>query len=337
MPPCLPFLDRRKIAIVAMAAIAVGLLDVVAATDASAAVSLNVSTTADIAVNAGDCGSSSTTVPSPLSLREATCIANNYGSTQAVTINVPGGTYILANGELQLGKVSGSNITVNGAGSASTVIDGNHASRVLGMDPARVGGVTTSISGLTITNGRDGTFGGAGIIGGSGGIATLDTLTVSNTVISNNQANFAVPSASSKPGGGILFQGGTLHLINDAITGNQSFSSAGSGVFYQAAGSPTGQTLTVTGSSFSGNATANSGASGTSGGALALSAGAGGGTYTVTNSTFTGNAATSSGSGEAAAGGAIFEMTGTLTVTGSTFTGNSVSGAGAAGGPILYT
>ena len=307
-------------------------------THAWAAVALNVTTTADIAANAGDCGSSSTSAPSPLSLREATCIANNYGSSQSVTINVPAGTYTLANGELRLGKVNGSNITVNGAGSASTIIDGNHNSRVLDLDPSLVGGVTISLSGVTITNGRDGTFGGAGIIAGSGNVATLDTLTVSNSVFSDNQANFAVPAASNKPGGGILFQGGSLSLTNVTFSGNQSFSSSGSAVFYQAVGSPTGQTLTVNGSTFSGNSTANSGASGTSGGALALSAGAGGGTYTVSNSTFTGNNASST-TAETAAGGAIFEQTGNLTVTGSTFTGNSVSNSVSTigGGAIIYT
>ena len=335
MPASFSSLARSKVAVVAVAALAVGLVDVVAAADALAAVSLNVTTTADIAANAGDCGTASTTVPSPLSLREATCIANNYGNTQAVTINVPAGTYTLSSGELQLGKVNGSNITLTGAGSASTVIDGNHASRVLDLDPSVVGGVTTSISGVTITNGRDGTFGGAGIIAGSGHSATTDTLTVSNSVISNNQANFASPSTSNKPGGGISFQGGTLSLTNDVFSGNQSFSSAGSAVWYQTF-EPTGETLTVTGSTFSGNAIANSGASGTSGGALGLSAGAGGGTYTVSNSSFTGNTASSSGTGEAAAGGAIFEVTGNLTVTGSTFTSNSVAGSGAAGGPIIY-
>jgi len=134
---------RPKIAVVAMGALVLGLLNIAAASDAFAAVALTVSTTADIAANAGDCGSSSTTVPSPLSLREATCIANNYGNTQAVSINVPAGTYTLANGEIQLGKVSGSNITLNGAGSASTIIDGNHASRVLDLDPSIVGGGTT--------------------------------------------------------------------------------------------------------------------------------------------------------------------------------------------------
>jgi hypothetical protein len=319
------------------AAVAAATELVAVAVPAQAAVSLTVTTTADVASNAGDCGSTSTTVPSPLSLREATCIANNYGNTQAVTINVPAGTYTLANGELQMGKVNGSNITLNGAGSASTIIDGQHASRVLDLDPAVVGGVTTSISGVTITNGRDGTFGGAGIIAGSGGATALDTLNVANSVLSNNQANFAVPTASSKPGGGISVQGGNLTLTNDTFTGNQSFSSAGAAVSYMALGSTAGQTLTVNGSTFSGNTTANSGASGTSGGALAVSAGAGGGTYTVTNSTFTGNGASSS-TAEAAAGGAIFQMTGNLTVTGSTFTGNSVSGGGTlAGGPVIYT
>src|SRR5690242_16629165 len=249
---------------------------VLSPTHASATVALNVTTTADIAPTAGDCGNTSTTPPSPLSLREATCIANNYGNTQAVTISVPAGIYTVTNGELQLGKVNGSNITLTGAGPASTIIDGNHASRVLDLDPSTVGGVTTSISGVTVTNGRDGTFGGAGIIAGSGPATGLDTLTISNSVISDNQANFAAPTASSKPGGGILFQGGVLHLANDTFSGNESFSSAGSAVFYQAIGAPGGQTLSVTGSTFSGNAIANSGASGTSGGALGLSAGAGG-------------------------------------------------------------
>src|SRR4051794_35978644 len=69
-----------------------------AASPALATTTLTVSTTADIAANAGACGNSSTTVPSPLSLREATCLANNIGGT--VNITVPAGHYNLANGEL---------------------------------------------------------------------------------------------------------------------------------------------------------------------------------------------------------------------------------------------
>jgi putative Ig domain-containing protein len=294
---------------------------------------LTVTSTADVATNFGACGNSGQTVPTGTSLREAICAANNAGAA-STTINVAAGTYTITSGELQMGKVSGSNITLNGAGSASTIIDGTHNSRVLDLDPSVVGGVTTSISGVTITNGRDGTFGGAGVIAG-GGHSPQDHLTVSNSVFSNNQANFGAQTTSNKPGGGLSFQGGTLSLVNDTFSGNQSFSSAGGAVWYETF--EAGGSLTVTGSTFSGNSTANSGLSGTSGGALGLAAGAGGATYSVSNSTFIGNTATSSGTGEAAAGGAIFEISGSLTVTGSTFTSNSVGGSGATGGPIIWT
>ena len=136
------------------------------------------STTADIAANAGACGNSGiTTAPSPLSLREATCLANNNGG-HAVTITVPAGTYVLTNGELGLGLVPGSSISLVGAGAGSTVISGNNASRVLDLDKNLTGGVTTSISGVTITGGADSTFGGAGIIGGSNNNTTADRLTL---------------------------------------------------------------------------------------------------------------------------------------------------------------
>jgi hypothetical protein len=94
-----------------------------------AATTLNVSTTADVTTSTGACGNPAiTTPPSPLSLREATCIADNLGAS-TVTINVPAGTYHVTNGELQPGKVSGGDITITGAGQASTVIDAGGVSR----------------------------------------------------------------------------------------------------------------------------------------------------------------------------------------------------------------
>jgi large repetitive protein len=326
-------LVRRRALVAALAGVALLVVCLAAAQPALAA-TINVTSTADVAANFGACGNSAQTVPTGTSLREAICAANNAGAA-STTINVAAGTYTITNGELQMGKVAGSNITLTGAGSASTIIDGNHNSRVFDLDPSVIGGVTTSISGVTITNGRDDTFGGAGLIGG-GGHNAKDHLTVSNSVFSNNQANFANPTTSNKPGGGISFEGGDLSLTNVNFTGNQSFSSDGAGLAFLTFDA--GGTLTVNNSSFSGNSTANSGASGTSGGALAVSAGSGGGTYTVTNSTFTGNTASSSGN-ETAAGGAIFQISGNLTVTGSTFTNNSVSNSVSAigGGPIIYT
>ena len=68
----------------------------------SATTTLTVSTTADTSPGDGACGDAGiTTAPSPLSLREATCLANNIGGD--TTISVPAGTYTLTEGELRLG------------------------------------------------------------------------------------------------------------------------------------------------------------------------------------------------------------------------------------------
>src|ERR1700709_734889 len=76
---------------------------------APAATTLTVSTTADVNPSSGVCATGATAVPSVLSLREATCLANNIGGT--VTINVPAGTYALAFGELQPEKTPGQNVS----------------------------------------------------------------------------------------------------------------------------------------------------------------------------------------------------------------------------------
>jgi hypothetical protein len=316
------------------------LLAVVAAAPANAATSYTVSTTADIAANAGACGNPGiTAAPSPLSLREATCLANNSGAT-AVTINIPSGTYVLSSGELAPGQVPGSNITMAGAGASATVISANNASRVLDLDKNLTGGVTTSISSLTITGGADSTFGGAGIIAGSNNNTTLDSLTLSNVIVTGNAANGASPGVTNKPGGGIQFLGGKLSISDSTISNNSSASSYGSGVAYGANGAASPESLTITNTTFSGNSTANShGDAGTAnGGALAMF-GTAGSNFSVANSRFVNNTATSTASSGPAEGAAIWDQSGNLTVTGSTFTGNSVSGGASSdvGGAIEVT
>src|SRR3954453_8347843 len=167
-----PKLIRTAVSLAA-ALLCVGALT---ASPAAAATTLTVSTTADIAANAGACGNSSTAVPSPLSLREATCLANNIGGT--VNIVVPAGHYNIANGELQPGLHSGQTVNITGAGAATTIIDGQGLSRVLDYDKAVIGGVNASISAVTITGGADHDFGGAGIIAGSGHATTSDVTTI---------------------------------------------------------------------------------------------------------------------------------------------------------------
>jgi|GEM_PF-938954 len=285
-----------------------------------AAATLAVTSTADVATNFGACGNTGQLTSSG-SLREAVCAANNAGAASS-TITMAAGTYTLTNGELQMGKVAGSNITVTGAGAGSTIISGNNASRVFLLDPAVVGGITTSISGVTITNAAVTQFGGAGVLGGSGSQASRDNLTISNSVISNNHAN---GTTTNKYGGGVEFQGGSLTITNSTFSGNTSGASSGSAVEYQHLDTAAGEQLTISGSTFSGNSTNASVSNINVGGALHIAGVSGTSPISVTNSVFTGNTVVGSGLG-IPQGGAIFSEGGALTVTESTFTSNSVAG-----------
>jgi hypothetical protein len=302
------------------------------AASATAPGPLVVTTTGDVATSTGACGNSGiTTPPSPLSLREATCLADNIGG--AVTISVPPGTYHLSNGELAVGRASGQNVTITGGGQASTVIDAGGLNRVLDIDQNAVGGVTTSLSGVTISGGVDNTFGGAGIIGGSGNTATLDALTIDSSTITGNHANTGGSTQTNRQGGGVQFMGGQLSITNSTISSNSSGDSPGPGVFYQAQGVVGGEHLTISNDTFSGNSATSDVAGISNGGALAVSA-VGSTTYDVTGSRFVNNTAIATGTGTAV-GGAIWSESGTLNVSGSTFTGNSSTGGiSPAGGAI---
>ncbi len=313
-------LPRAGLALVlALAGQAVFLPSVSAAT-------LSVTSTADVAANFGACGNAGLTTSSG-SLREAICAANNAGASSS-TITVAPGTYTLSNGELQMGKVAGSNITLTGAGAASTIINGNNASRVFNLDPNLVGGVITSISGVTITNGSDSTFGGAGIIAGATAQPTGDTLTINNTTFSNNHA-----SGGSNVGGALAFAGGNLSISNSTFSTNTSNGAGGSAMWYRAEGTASGEGLTINNTTFSGNAVSTGSVK--AGGALDVEiARSSPAVFNVTNSRFTGNTVTGSGAG-IPVGAAIYAPSGTLNVTESTFTGNSVSGGTTpAGGAI---
>ncbi|SHG49550.1 Putative Ig domain-containing protein [Jatrophihabitans endophyticus] len=331
---------RRTTAGIAVGALALTTAAVLTATPAAAAgATLNVTTTADIAANAGACGNSSvTTAPSPLSLREATCLANNIGGS--VTIDVPAGTYNLSNGELQLGSAAGQNASIVGAGSASTIIDAGGNSRVLDLDFNLTGGVTTNISGLTIRNGADETYGGAGIIGGSNLNSSADALTLTGVVLTDNHANAASPTVTNRPGGAVQFFGGQLTITNSVIRNNSAGSSYGSGVAYGANGDASPEGLTVTGTTFTGNSGTNADTSaGTKvGGALEMF-GTSGSNFSIANSRFINNSVTSNSGTTSPVGAGIWQQSGNLTVTESTFTGNSVSGGTGtpSGGAIAAT
>ena len=223
------------------------------------------------------------------SLRDAITQANTMAGADTIDFQAGlTGTITLASALPQITQ----DLTINGPGADVVTVSGASAFQVFNI----AGGVTVSISGLTMSNGRA-TQG--------GGIANGGTLTVTNSTFSGNSATGL--SGFFGHGGGIL-NNGTLTVTNSTLSGNSALviSSNGGGIFNNG-------TLTVTNSTLSGN----SALAGVGGGIFNQ------GTLTVTNSTFSGNSTVSS------AGGGIFN------VFGATFKNsiiaNSPSGGNCAG------
>jgi len=174
--------------------------------------------------------------------------------------------------------------------------------------------VTITVTSTKTIN-ADTVINGGGLITISGGnsvgvfsVNTGVTFTVQNLTIADGQNS---ASKGDGGGGGIYNNGGTLTVTNSTFCGNAA--DGFGGAIYN-----TG-TLTVTNSTFASNYASTGGAinNGESHGGILV-----GGTLAVTNSTFSGNSAD--------VGGAI-ENDGPLTVTNSTFSGNSADADGGGG------
>jgi hypothetical protein len=204
---------------------------------------------------------SNTNDSGPGSLRQAFADANDGDTIDATGIS---GMITLITGKLLVDK----SVTINGAGAALLAVDGNATSRVFEI----ASGETVTISGLTIRNGHDDTTGGG--IDNEGGA----TLTITNSTLSGNTAGSV--NNPSVAGGGI-FNSGTLTIVNSTVSANTAggISGRGGGVF-------NGGTLTIVNSTVSAN-TAIIGAGIDNGGDAT--------TVTITNSTFNGNAASAYG------------------------------------------
>ncbi len=213
--------------------------------------------------------------PGDVSLREA-IFFTNAGGTINFDDNLAGGAIALTSGELAIAK----NLTIQGLGANNLTISGNNVSRVFNIDDGDLNtSINVTIDGLTITNGTT--------TGDGGAIFNSENLTVNNSTITTNTANF----------GGGIFNIGNATVSNSTIDSNTA-NSHGGGILNRG-------NLTVDRSTIFAN--------------LALSEGGGinndGGTLTVTNSTINSNV------GQTYSGG-IDNDRGTATIINSTISDN---------------
>lgn len=178
----------------------------------------------------------------------------------------------------------GTNLTIDGPGASALAVSGNNANTVFYTSGA------VTISGLTIENGStpSNTYG--------AGIANNGSLTVTDSILSNNKGAYA---------GGGIFSDGWLTVTNSTLTGNSA--GDGGGIWSD------GGTLTVTNSTLTGN-------SADFGGGIDSAGANSPGTQTVTDSTVMDNIASQGGGG--------IEDGGTLSVINSTLRGNSAAYGG---------
>lgn len=251
------------------------------------------------------------TAPNDCSLRGAIIKANT--TPGADTINLPAGTYTLtiagagedsaATGDLDIT----SDLTIEGAGATTTVINGVAGDRVFHIDPN--GGTSkVSINKVTVQNGSTVLI--SFVSAEGGGILIGSTATAGDPVIPSGMLTLTdcivQGNSSASSGGGIANKAGTLILIRSRVSNNAA--ADGGGIRNRRTG-----TTTVTDSVINNNS-----ASGRGGGIFNLD-----GRLTVLNSTISGN----TGQG---GGGGIFAI-GSLTMTNSTVSGNTgsvISGGG---------
>ena len=191
-----------------------------------------------------------------LSLREALAEAGTLITFDPTLYAEGPATIALAGTHLSVNK----NVSIEGPGAELLSIDARGESRVMAVYPD----VTATINGLSITG---------GVQSSGGGIYNGGRLTVTDCVLSGNEATYQ--------GGGIFNSSpysGTLTVRNSTLSGNSA--RYGGGIY-------TGGTATVADSTFSENSAESEG----------------GGVYndsdmlTVTNSIFSGNSAGTKGGG----------------------------------------
>jgi len=279
------------------------------------------------------------TCDSDCSLREAIAVAASgdtivfgspvFDSTQ---------TIMLAFGQLSVTR----NLTINGRGSANTIISANSLSRVMSNT------ATLTLNGLTIRDGRDtspGGLNGGGLFNSGtmtvnnctisfnrvvafnargGGIHNDGTLTVASSIVSDNTmngngVNSGGLGAGIYAGGPVVIRDSSIarNTIDDLNQGGNSFGTAwGAGIYIEAT------TVDIGGSSFYGNGINASGSA--KGGGIGSTNGA---SVSIVNTTISGNYTSSYSNGQSYGGGILAEDLGNWRLINSTITNNTAGGS----------
>lgn len=285
----------------------------------------------------------------------AGCTIAESGSGTPVTyvLNLPAYTHTLRvlpllghedmnwDGDLDIeATVSDKNITINGQGVGSTIIDGGGAERVFDIDPQYHGHIIVTINDMTIQNGRemsgmggcvndvsagsdeDVTYLNNVVLSGcrarNGGAVRIrnSTMYIENSTITGSQANKF--SGIGGEGGAIIVEYGTMTISGSTITG--SLAESRGGAIYHTDGSTVGSTVYVEDSTITGNRSVSDG-----GGIFTISVGA----LVTTN---VGNSTISNNTVDGGWGGGIannFDCT--TTITGTSVYSNAVVGGGGGG------
>ncbi|HMF07668.1 MAG TPA: choice-of-anchor Q domain-containing protein, partial [Thermoanaerobaculia bacterium] len=248
------------------------------------------------------------------SLRDAIIAANTNPGPDVITL--PAGTYLLtipgapedqaATGDLDILD----DLTINGAGAATTIVDGGALDRVFQV----FDGVTAVFNGITIRNGS-GVLSGGGVwstgsnltlngcvVTGNqsisqGGGVYASTVTLTNTTISNNTAG--------NLGAGVYAD--NLTMAGSTVTGNQTPSGSGGGIYVDS-------DATISGSVITNNT------SGSRGGGIYVTGGESLQTVSIADTTISNNTAFGDGGGEG--GGLYIGSIAAVTVSRCTVSGN---------------
>jgi CSLREA domain-containing protein/LPXTG-motif cell wall-anchored protein len=298
---------HSSIRLILSAILLASLVFTVVPTPNAQAATFTVNSTAD-AVDATPGNGVCATAGAVCTLRAAIQEANALAGDDIIT--VPAGTFTLtiagtgeelaATGDLDIR----SNITINGAGAGTSIIDGGALDRVFHII---TGTSTVNISSVTIRNGATTRTG--------GGIHNVDsTLTITNSTLSGN--------SSTGDGGGALFtEAGIVNISNTTFSNNSATGSGHGGGAILAIGG----ILNVSTSVISNNTAAGDG-----GGGITSYVDSGTPLVTISNTTVSSNTVT----GIFADGAGVLSSN-PITITASTIANNqnnSTAGGGNGGG-----